>query len=169
LTSQPHPTLYWYTADAITLPVEFALVLERTGDTIAEFRLTPPVAPGIHAIRLGDYGVELGQGEAYSWSIALVVDPDRRSKDALAMGSIERTPTHSTTLAPATPETGTAESYAQAGLWYDALHVLSVAIVERPFDRTLRTERDALLRDVGLADITEAGGGIPTSSMRRPY
>ena len=169
LTLQPHPTLYWFTAGAITVPAEFAIVLERTGDTIAEFRLPPPIALGIHAIRMGDYGVGLREGEAYSWSIALVIDPDRRSKDVLAMGSIERIGAGFTTLSLGTPKAGTAESYAQAGLWYDALHVLSVAIAERPFDRTLRTKREALLREVGLTDIADAVDGITLPAMRHSY
>ena len=155
LTSWTQPTLYWYIADPVTVPVEFVLTLEQTGDMIAEFRLPTPITQGIHAIPLGEQGIELKEGVAYVWSVALVMDSNRRSKDILAVGSIERTAPQDIQVTEL-PAVDSVARYAQAGLWYDALDTVSAAIAKRPSDRALQELRGTLLRDVGLMGIINA-------------
>lgn len=168
LTSSSQPTLYWYTAGSITTPVEFTLVLEQTGDTIAEFHLPLPIGAGIHAIRLGEYGIELKEGRAYVWSVALVMDSNRRSKDILAVGSIERT-TPQDFASTGLPAVESATYFAHAGLWYDALDVISVAIAKRPGDLALHDLRDTLLRGVGLMSIIGLLNETTTPAIRHPF
>lgn len=155
LTSWSRPTLYWYSAGPVTAPVEFVLTLEHTGHTIAEFRLPPPITQGVHEIHLGDYGLELEEGNAYVWSVALVMDSNRRSKDILAVGSIERAAQHDFQAAGLAAVESVAR-YADAGFWYDALATVSAAIAKHPGDRALQDLRGALLRDVGLMGIRTA-------------
>lgn len=155
LTSWSQPTLYWYSAGPVTVPVEFVLTVEHTGDMIAEFRLSLPITQGIHAIHLGEHGIELEEGAAYVWSVALVMDSNRRSKDILAAGSIERTaPQDFQTAGLAAVES--AARYADAGFWYDALAMVSAAIAKHPGDRALQDLRGTLLRDIGLMGIRTA-------------
>ena len=45
--------------------------------------------------------------------------------------------------------------YAEAGHWYDAVASLSELIEATPGDTTLRSQRVALLRQVGLNEIAE--------------
>ena len=168
LTSRSQPTLYWYTAGSVTVPVEFTLALEQTGDTIAEFSLPLPIFAGIHAIPLGEHGIELKEGAAYVWSVALVMDSNRRSKDILAIGSIERTAQQdfqSTGL----PAVESADRFAHAGLWYDALDAITVAIATRPGDRSLHDRRDTLLREVGLMGIIDALDETTILTIRHPF
>lgn len=168
LTSRSQPTLYWYTAGSVTVPVEFTLTLEQSGDTITEFRMPLPIAAGIHAIPLAEHGIELKEGSAYVWSLALVMDSNRRSKDILAMGSIERTATQDVQFTEL-PAAESADRLADAGLWYDALDAISVAVAKRPGDRVLYDKRDALLRDVGLIKIIDVLGETTSPTIRHTF
>ena len=47
-----------------------------------------------------------------------------------------------------------ATDYAGAGIWYDAIAALNELIAAAPQDAALRTQRSALLREVGLPDTT---------------
>ncbi|MDH3378499.1 MAG: DUF928 domain-containing protein, partial [Gammaproteobacteria bacterium] len=52
--------------------------------------------------------------------------------------------------------------YAESGVWYDAIDQLSRLISANPVDRTLRDQRAALLKGVGLQEAADhdrnAGG-----------
>ena len=86
LTVREQPDLYWFASDVVTNPVELTLTLEKGDTPLLEKRLPVPTKAGIQRVRLSDYGVKLIPGERYSWSIALVLDPKRRSKDIIAVG-----------------------------------------------------------------------------------
>jgi len=85
-----------------------------------------------------------------------VPDPTHRSKDILAAGGIERIP------APESIKKKLANAdisrsphiYAEAGLWYDAFDALSLMIDKSPNDTALRHQRDALLEQIGLDQVT---------------
>jgi hypothetical protein len=143
-------------------------VLEQTGDTIAEFHLPLPIGAGIHVIHLGEYGIELKEGVSYVWSVALVMDSNRRSKDILAVGSIERT-TPQDFEPTGLPALESAKRFAHAGLWYDSLDVISVAIANRPGDQALHDMRDTLLRGIGLMGIIDVLNETTTPAIRHPF
>jgi hypothetical protein len=89
--------------------------------------------------------------------VALVVDPDNRSRDILAGGFIERIALPEA-LRAQLAGAGKARApfiYADAGLWYDTLAVLSELIDAAPNDPALRQQRASLLAQVGLSDIAE--------------
>jgi hypothetical protein len=108
-------------------------------------------------IRLGDYGKTLEEEVEYRWHIAVIVDPESPSKDIHAMGVIERIP-----YVQALFEGRSCKDpndavclYADAGLWYDAIMVISDLIVANPQNRALRLKRATLLEQVGLPDIAQ--------------
>ena len=107
---------------------------------------------GIQRVRLSDYGVKLIPGERYNWSIALVLDPKRRSKDIIAMGAIERVERAGINLAAA-PTTDAFYRFAADGLWYDAVMVISELIESAPNDMALRKQRVELLDQVDLPEV----------------
>src|SRR5262245_5663919 len=84
------PSLYWHISNATSLPIELTALDLRTTRPILETRLPAPVTPGVHRIRLADHGVRLEPGVPYRWFVTIVPDSDRRSKDILAGGAIER-------------------------------------------------------------------------------
>ena len=126
---------------------------------------------GIQRVCLSDYGVKLIPGERYNWSIALVLDPKRRSKDIIAMGAIERVERADINPAAA-PTTDAFYRFAADGLWYDAVMTISELIESTPDDLALRKRgpncwiRSTYLRSEALTSLFrmerpgETGTGI---------
>ncbi|MEO8626659.1 MAG: DUF928 domain-containing protein [Betaproteobacteria bacterium] len=157
LTVSEQPSLFWFISAETTLPVELTLVDPNAVEPVLEVTLASPVQHGIHRVRLADYGVRLKQGVAYQWSIAIVPDGARRSRDILASGAIERIEPASewkTKLASARGE-GRAALYAESGIWYDALEAISDLIDTAPADDMPRRYRAALLAQGGLPEIAQ--------------
>jgi len=155
LTVREQPDLYWFASDVVTNPVELTLTLEKGDTPLLEKRLPVPTKAGIQRVRLSDYGVKLIPGERYIWSIALVFDPKRRSKDIIAMGTIERVERADMNPAAlaAAPTTDAFYRFAADGLWYDAVMVISELIETAPADLALRKHRAELLDQVDLPEV----------------
>lgn len=154
LTLQEQPTLYWFVSKPITTPVVFTL--SDDGDKpLVEQTLAPPFERGIHRLSLADFGAMLRVGKQYRWFVSLVGDPKRRSRDVLAGATIERA------AEPDRAEPGPADAgeqarlYAAAGQWYDAIAALSRLIERHPAEANYRSQRAALLQQIGLAEIAE--------------
>ncbi len=155
LTMSEQPTLYWFISSATTLPVEVAISDPRATQPLLETRLPSPVQPGVHRVKLADHGVRLVPGVAYRWSVTVISDVNRRSRDILAGGVIERVepPAGLREKLAAVPGDEYPFVYSEAGLWYDALDSISALIDVRPNDTQLRKQRAALLTQVGLPEI----------------
>lgn len=156
-TVQAQPFLYWFLAETVPHPIEFTLILDQAIYPILETRIPSPKQPGIQRIRLADYDVSLQPGVNYKWFVAMVPDSDRRSKDILAWGAVERvefTQELRAKLAE-TDRTRVAYIYAEAGLWYDAFSAVSSLIETAPNDTLYRQQRASLLEQVGLQQIAE--------------
>jgi|SRR5690349_22285757 len=152
LTTQEQPDLYWFISSATSTPVELTITEPNATQPLLETTIKTPVQAGVNRIRLTDHGVRLAPGVAYHWFVAVVPDANRRSKDILAGGMIERVQPPST-LASALAQAAAAERpaiYADAGLWYDAFAALTALIDGDPSNATLRQQRTALLTQVGL-------------------
>jgi Domain of Unknown Function (DUF928) len=157
LTTQEQPSLFWYLAGATTYPVELTIIDDQTIQPLLERRLSGPIQPGVQRVRLADYGVRFSPGVPYRWSVALVVDPDSRSRDNIAGGTIERIalPKALRAKLDGAGKTNAPSIYAEAGLWYDALTAISDLINAAPHDPALQQQRASLLEQVGLRDIAE--------------
>jgi len=155
LTIDEQPSLYWYLSGAVTCPIAVTLIDEQTVQPLLEITLSPPVSPGVQRLRLADHNLHLLPGVHYKWSVALVPDPNERSKDLITGTAIERIePTDPLRAQLAQADTATLPTlYAEAGLWYDALTALSDLIEGAPDDAVLRQQRTSLLGQVGLRDI----------------
>lgn len=152
LTIQESPDLFWYISPLPDHPIELTVNDVAKIEPLIEVRLERPAQPGIQRIRLSDYGLHLKPGVTYDWFVALVVDPDSRSKDIIAGGWLERIEP-SRELEQKRQRAATTELpfiYASAGIWYDALQTLSDLINASPDDPVLRQQRAALLEQVGL-------------------
>lgn len=156
-TEHPSPTLYWYLSAPSPSPIELTLVDDEAIEPLLRLRLPGPIDAGLHALPLADLGVVLPPNKVHRWFVALVHDPERRSKDELAEGAIERiaplAPASSgSSSPPRTPEALRAAALRSAGqgLWYDALGTLSLALEQAPGDRSLAADRQALLDQAKL-------------------
>jgi hypothetical protein len=157
LTIQEQPSLYWYLSKPTSYPIEFTIIDDRAIQPLIERRLSGSLQPGMQRVRLAEYGLRLSVGVLYRWSVALVVDPDNRSRDVIAGGAIERIapPTELRAKLARAGKTRAPYLYAEAGLWYDALAAISDLIDAAPNDQVLRQERASLLEQVGLPQIAE--------------
>lgn len=154
LTVGEQPSLFWFISSASSYPVELTLVDPGKTDPLIELKVNPPVKPGVHRVSLKDHNVRLAPGVSYQWYVAVVPDSNRRSKDILAGGSIERvaSPAELTTKLSQASKSQVPALYAEAGMWYDALTAIGDLIEQSPQDTALVNQRSALLRQVGLPD-----------------
>jgi hypothetical protein len=157
LTVSEQPSLFWYISSSTSLPIEVTVMDLRTTQPVLETQLAAPVAPGVQRIRLADHGVRLEPGVPYRWFVTVVPNSNRRSRDILAGGAIERVEPPEglpAKLAQARKEE-IAPLYAQAGVWYDALSAISDQIDSTPNDAGLRKQRATFLAQVGLPAVGE--------------
>ncbi|MFW9917293.1 MAG: DUF928 domain-containing protein [Candidatus Thorarchaeota archaeon] len=157
LTVQEQPSLYWFLSELPNYPIELTIIEEGAIYPMLETPITAAERPGVQSVQLTDYNVRLQQGIQYKWFIAIVPDPDRRSKDILAWGAIERveSPEQLRTKLAQSDRAGIPHVYAEAGLWYDALTAISDLIDAYPNDMILRKQRASLLDQVGLTEIAK--------------
>ncbi len=149
LTTRAQPTLYWYSSQGLTVPLEFTLNDDHSIKPLVELKV-PVAQPGIHALRLPYL---LKPDVEYQWAVAVVTDPHQRASDILASGTIKRVPP-SPALTAQLNHTSQQEQpflYAQEGFWYDALAALSEQIAANPLNHSLHEQRAALLEQVGLS------------------
>ena len=161
-TVSAQPSLFWYierVPDA-SMRIEFTLFDQVSDEPEVETTLAAPDRAGIQRIRLADYGVKLEPGAEYEWAVTLIVDPERRSKDVVVTGWIDRIE-HSGRLAARLESEGDERSaaiYAEEGLWYDSFAALNDQIDGNPGDANLLTQRIDVLRQVGLNKVTTDAG-----------
>jgi hypothetical protein len=141
-TASAQPVLYWVLGGSVRpdLHLELTLSDERSIEPVVEARIDAPRARGLQAVRLADHGVTLDSGVEYQWAIALVTNPDERSRDVVTTGWIERVDD------PRGPPAGSAEA-ADRGLWYDALDLACARAEQSP---VCAAALGALLAQVGL-------------------
>jgi hypothetical protein len=142
------------------MAIEFALFEQDADEPAVAAKLATPDRAGIQRIRLADYGVELEPGSEYEWSVTLIVDPEKRSKDVVVTGWIDRIE-HSEELTARLGSEGDARSaaiYAEEGVWYDSFAALSDQIDGNPGNADLRTQRIEVLRQVGLDRVDPDAG-----------
>jgi Domain of Unknown Function (DUF928) len=161
LTVSEQPSLFWFISSTTSLPIEVTVMDLRTTQPVLETRLAPPVAPGVQRIRLADHAVRLEPGVPYRWFVTIVPNSDRRSRDILAGGAIERVvpPEGLAARLAQARKDETAFLYAEAGVWYDALAAISDLVDGAPNDAVLRKQRATLLAQVGLPAVGDDGTG----------
>jgi hypothetical protein len=151
-TSSSQPSLFWFVDRQLEPPirVEFTLHADGEIEPAIEGEIPGPIVPGIHRLRLTDYGIELEPGIEYEWSVAVVLSPDDPARDVVATGWIERVdPGDLASQLKAQGPERKAQVYAEEGLWYDALTEVDARIEKGP-ERVWTTVRGDLLKQVGL-------------------
>ena len=152
LTTQEQPSLFWYQSKAATAKFELTLLQENKIKPLVQVTAERSLSAGIQRLRLSEHGVKLSPGVEYQWVVALITDPENRSRDLVASGMIKRVDPSTElkkSVASASPASLPAV-YAEAGIWYDALSSLSDRIDADPRDKALQESRADLLRQAGL-------------------
>ena len=171
-STHARPTLYWYLSKTSAHPIEITLTDQQSVKPLLTWHLSPNQPQGIQQIALANHRITLKSGVEYNWSVRLITDPNRPSKDVVTGGSIVLTPL-SRGLRAYLKQVGPTRApfvYAQAGLWYDAVMALSSMIDAAPQNHALRQQRAALLKQVGLAHVASAdlrdGDGVGAASLK---
>ena len=159
LSSTDQPVLYW----AVSHPFAGKFVLTITPqaeyefdypDSILEISLVMTVDAGVQQLNLDEFSIKLQPHQVYHWTISLVCDPQNRSLDLHAGGTMQYQPV-SAQLKQALLTHHPKEHpilYAKYGFWYDALHSLSEQVRTEP---DLKPVRTALLDQVGLQKVSQ--------------
>ncbi len=157
LTSQEQPVLYWYLSKPVEHPVELTIIIEKDTYPLLEKPIPLPVEPGIQAIRFKELNLHLRKATPYRWFVAIIPDPERRTKDIVAGGMIERIdlPEAVRVKLSQASRLNIPYIYAESGMWYDAIMTLSELIEANPNDMNLRKERAALIEQVGLSKVAQ--------------
>jgi hypothetical protein len=157
LTTQAQPPFYWFFSGAIKEEIEFTLIDERHIKPLLETNLNIPGREGIQCLSLTDYGIRLSHNVPYQWFVAIISDPNHRSKDLVVCGSIKRIePSQSLISKLSQPNRAEVPFiYAEEGLWYDALSTLNQLIDADPNDIRLQKQRIDLFEQVGLWEVAE--------------
>lgn len=154
LTLSEQPTLHWFLSAPTGARIELVLIDPRRSSPLVEAHVAGDRA-GIQSFDSGRAGVRLEPNVQYEWSVAVVLDPEQRSRDVVAGGAIMRVAPSDAQhdLLRETDPGRRAGALAAEGLWYDALATLSAGVAARPGDRGLRAVRAALLEQAGLAEV----------------
>ncbi|HEY3197303.1 MAG TPA: DUF928 domain-containing protein [Nitrospirales bacterium] len=153
LTKNRQPTLYWYLSRPTTYSIEFTLVDSREIAPLLEIRLNSPTGAGIHAIRLSDYGISLAPGVPYRWFVTVMRDREPSSRDVVTGAVVERVDYVEALYLTEAGHGDEVHRYADAGLWYDAIHEICSLIQAHPQEQIYRLQRASLLEQVGLSEI----------------
>jgi hypothetical protein len=159
-TTLEQPSLFWFQSKPAQAKFELTLLQENKVKPIVQVSIERSSKAGIQRLKLSDHGAKLAPGVEYQWVVALVTDADNRSKDLVASGVIKRVEAPADLkdkVSKAAPNS-LAAVYADAGIWYDALAVLSDQIDAHPNDKALRQTRADLLQQVGLKAAAQAEG-----------
>lgn len=156
LTVSEQPPLYWFVSADISLPVEVTIADPNGTQPLIEKQVSTPVKRGVQRFPIAEHGVKLAPGIPYRWSVTVVPDPNRRSRDILASGTIERVepPAGLESKLQGASKESLPFLYAEAGIWYDALAAISDLIEKSPNDAGLLRQREALLVQAGLQQVT---------------
>jgi len=157
-TSMSAPVLYWYISEDMKTRFEFALINDDDIEPMVEVTSEQMMTAGLNSMNLADHGVTLQPGVAYQWSVALVSDENKRSSDIVSSGQIElleMTEEQKTVLENTSGEDRVA-ILAREGYWYDTFDSMSRLIADNPDNATLRTQRAALLEQIGLPVVSAA-------------
>lgn len=152
LTVRKQPVLYWYIAEQVKHPLEFIVIQENANEPLLEIEIAPPIKTGFQRLSLSDFKFSLEKDIAYQWSIALVINQNKRSADIASIAAIKYMEPSLILLEKLKAINSTQKGfiYAQEGIWYDALHSLSESIEADPENPKLRDLRARLLGQVGL-------------------
>ena len=157
LTTQTHPTIFVYIPDATIVSAELSL-WDENHKGLYQTGVSLSGRSGIVGIGLPNAAPSLDVGKRYKWSLALICDRNRRSRDVVVEGWIERIQLSSRLE----EQIGTVEPlqrarlYAQNRIWYETLATLAQLRRDRPDDSSIATEWQSLLQSVGLQEVAQA-------------
>jgi Domain of Unknown Function (DUF928) len=154
LTTQATPSFWVYVPKTTAKTLEFTLS-SRNPEVGYQVNL-PVQTAGLLKITL-PLGTTLTTGRLYTWKVALVCDPEDRTKDWVVDSVIRQQPLAANLqrqLAAVTPEQQVS-LYTQSGFWYDGLNAYLTLRQFQPNDPNLPTIWANLVKSAGLSALPQ--------------
>lgn len=158
LTVKQTPTLNWYLSKPTVYPLRFTLNDTQKIRPIYEGTLPAPAQAGVQSIDLKALGLTLEPNIQYRWFVSARRNADSYSEDVVAGGMIERcefSECLTITSVKVTCDQESVRTNALVGFWYDAMACVCSLIERDPTNPSLRRQRAALLRQVGLNGVAD--------------
>ena len=149
-TISAHPTFFWHLSQKLSLPLRFTL-LEPGKKPILTKELKPE--PGIIALKLPDNSAPLEVGKTYRWTVTVICNSSKPSRNLFAQAWIERVPLP--TEAQPSNNTNCSLSYARMGIWYDALSCNYTGLVKNQNNDRSWQQFQSLLEEIGLSYLVQ--------------
>jgi hypothetical protein len=151
LTTRAQPSLFWFQTAPARLPFEISILKPNDPTPLLRVRRPDAATSGFQHLDLADQGVSLAPGIDYQWVVALVRDPQSRSRDIVSSGWIRRVAAKDGLERSSDPAVCASE-----GIWYDAIAALFAKIAAQPSNAQLESDRRDLLTQVGLPPLPAA-------------
>jgi hypothetical protein len=150
-----HPTFLWNVSQKLSLPLRFTL-LEPGKKPIFIEQLKPE--PGIVALRLPQNSQPLKIGKTYRWTVTVICNQKKPSRNLFAQAWIERVALPKSNLTKTTFNSlfCTAE-FAQLGIWYDALSCNYAQLIKNQHQsKNNFSEFWSLLEEIDLPNLSQS-------------
>jgi len=148
-TTEAQPTLYWHASEGMRSPGEFTLTREGEDEPLLRGRLSAPDGAGFQRIELSQSHISLDEGASYRWTISFA-DPAHSGTNR-AIGGIRRVaPSETLRAMSASSVPERLDALERAGLWYDALDLVTRSIENNSGAKNLVARRNAMLARVGI-------------------
>ena len=161
-TISARPTFFWHLSQKLSLPLRFTL-LEPGKKPILTKEIEPK--PGIVALKLPQDTAPLEVGKTYRWTVTIVCNPSKPSRNLFAQAWIERVSLlRKAQLYNHTKDTSSCSlTYAKASIWYDALACNYTRLVKNQNNPDSSWQQfHTLLEEIDLAYLAEQ---IPKLSL----
>lgn len=160
LTLAERPTFLTYVPKTSAKTAEFSL-RKRNGSGVYRTTFVLATTPTIVSVSLPSQAPPLEIGQQYTWSFAVVCNPNDRVDDRFVTGTVQRTELDSTRLRQiqqALPQ-NRVSLYQKAEVWYDALATLFELRRTQPNDPTLRAVWRDFLQTGGVDSMIDGSPG----------
>ncbi len=155
MTASDHPTVWVAVPRTTAKTLEFSL-FDAQQNGIYQVNVPIDSPTDMVKIAVPPTVAALISGQSYTWTAALVCNPQRRTEDWVATGTLHKqTPTaeFQRQVSKASSEQQM-KLYAQAGYWYETINALVELRRSQPTDPKLATTWSDLLKIAGLPIVT---------------
>jgi hypothetical protein len=155
LTASDHPTVWVAVPRTTAKTLEFSL-FDAQQNGIYQTNVPIDSSTGMVRVSVPPTVAALISGQSYTWTAALVCNPQRRTEDWVATGTLHK----QTPSAEFQRQVSKASSeqqvklYAQAGYWYETINALAELRRSQPTHPKLATTWSDLLKIAGLPLVT---------------
>ncbi len=142
------PRLWWRLAAPTEHAIQVTVVDEAAIDPLLRVEISGPHAAGLGSLDLAEQGVVLEPDAEIRWFVAVLIEPDRPSRNPISAGSIRvvsASDPRRELVAAASPSMR-GHRLAELGLWYDALDFFAALSREHPESAPVVRHRDRLIQ-----------------------